>query len=43
MNQQEILNQTVERHSRRLNRLNQRLRAIEDRLRIPFSPQEDGF
>ncbi|MGQ0517085.1 inner spore coat protein CotNE, partial [Bacillus sp. D-CC] len=32
-----------ERHTRRLNRLNQRLRTIENRLNIPFSALEDGF
>lgn len=29
--------------SRRLNRLNQRLRVVENRLTIPFKPTESGF
>jgi hypothetical protein len=33
----------VERHTRRLNRLNQRLRVVENRLQIPFTPYEGGF
>ncbi len=37
------LENTVERHTRRLNRLNQRLRTVENRLNIPFSALEDGF
>ncbi|MCT6917482.1 MAG: hypothetical protein M3000_20560, partial [Bacillus wiedmannii] len=32
-----------ERHTRRLNRLNQRLRTVENRLNIPFAALEDGF
>ena len=30
------LSQAIEIHTRRLNRLNQRLRAVENRLNIPF-------
>ncbi|MES9804585.1 hypothetical protein, partial [Priestia megaterium] len=36
------LNQIVESHTFRLNRLNQRLRVVENRLNIPFASQ-DGF
>ncbi|KOO43524.1 hypothetical protein [Priestia koreensis] len=36
------LNQVVERHTFRLNRLNQRLRVLEKRFNIPFTA-EDGF
>ncbi|MEH7312698.1 hypothetical protein COJ92_23890 [Priestia megaterium] len=36
------LNQIVELHTFRLNRLNQRLRVVENRLNIPFASQ-DGF
>lgn len=31
------------RHSRNLNRLNQRLRVVENRLTIPFKPNQEGF
>lgn len=31
------------RQSRHLNRLNQRLRVVENRLTIPFTPTEGGF
>lgn len=37
------LNQNDLLHTRRLNRLNQRLRAVENRLNIPFAASEDGF
>ncbi|WP_028389887.1 MULTISPECIES: hypothetical protein [Bacillaceae] len=37
------LNQNDQLHTRRLNRLNQRLRAVETRLNIPFAASEDGF
>lgn len=30
-------------HTRHLNRLNQRLRTVENRLTIPFKPSEGGF
>lgn len=30
-------------HARHLNRLNQRLRVVENRLTIPFKPSEGGF
>lgn len=37
------LNDTNVTQSRRLNRLNQRLRIVENRLTIPFKPAEGGF
>jgi hypothetical protein len=37
------LSQNDQRHTNRLNRLNQRLRAVERNLNIPFAATEDGF
>ncbi|OIK08375.1 hypothetical protein [Bacillus sp. MUM 13] len=37
------LNQNDEAHTRRLNRLNVRLRAVERNLKIPFTASDDGF
>jgi uncharacterized coiled-coil protein SlyX len=37
------LNDINVRHTRHLNRLNQRLRVVENRLTIPFTPSEGGF
>ncbi|TWI58158.1 hypothetical protein [Halalkalibacter nanhaiisediminis] len=44
INQEVIrLNRNDEIHTGRLNRLNRRLRQVENRLGIPFSGAEDGF
>ncbi|WP_419882959.1 hypothetical protein ACN6MY_04720 [Peribacillus sp. B-H-3] len=37
------LNRNDETHTRRLNRLNVRLRAVERNLKIPFAASDDGF